>query len=529
MQINLHIHIMKNYKKISLLMALIMVLTSFASFADDNEGNQTETVYGLLNSDGSVSELIVTEHIEKNAELQTVVVNNNLENVKLLMNDVDYDIQENEITFTTDESDIYFRGNSLEALPVTTTITFYINDVEVDSSELLGQTGHLRIEIKQINNEKRTVTINDESRTVYLPFETALAFNMDNQIFENVTSTSGKIIDDGDIKVLTAILTPGFKENFDDIESDYLTDMITIEADVTELEIASIYMTTVCRLPEIDINSLKDEISNLDTKIDEFSEAGNDLENGAIDLNSGIKTYFGKQTEAFSNFEYYLANDAKLLNSIVSFNNGFVEFSTALEMYTSGVTELLTGVNSLSQSSPALVEGMTMLQGTLTQVLPASDQTTALLTSVGQLQGGIAQLDQGIQALNQGGSQLALNTEALLNASNELKAGSAALTSAANQLLPGNQQLDSGLTQLSTASNQVINGSQTLTNGVSTFKLEGIDTLVEEVESSISRIDDFEAMYDIILEEVEAYNCFTGENSNLNSSTIFILKTESIK
>lgn len=521
----------KNYKKVAtLILSLILVLgsTFTISASDIIEGTREETVYGLLNQDGSVEQLIVTDHIQKNSDIKSIEVATNLQNVELLMKEANVVNNSESITFTTDASDIYYRGDSVEDLPISTQITYQLDGNKISGTDLAGKSGHIVVTIQQKNNEQRSITIGDANEVIYLPFETAIVMTMDNQVYENVEVSTGKVLDDGSMKVLTAVLTPGLETILGEVESDLMTDEVVIEADVVDYSSGSIYMTTICKLPEIDIDTYLEEFSDLDDKVDEFVTAGEDLEVGSHDLSDGVGTYFGKQSEAFDSFNTYLENDALILNSIVDFSNSMVDFNTGLQLYLAGVTNLVTGVGTLSESSPVLVEGMTNFELGLSQVLPNNEQTAGIYAAFGQLKAGVSALDEGIQQANVGALMLAEKTDTLAAGGQGLADASLQLSGGAALLIENTEPLIQGLLDLEEVGSDVVDGASQLADGVSQFKEEGIDTLAEQVESSINKLHTYEEKYEAILELVKEYNSFSGEANNLESRVTFILKTASI-
>jgi putative membrane protein len=516
------------------IMASTLVLSMFSvsiapTFASEiTTVTKEETVYGILNADGSTNHLIVSNHIQKGNDIKTIQVPTELEDIKLLMEDVEFSNDSDELTFTTDGSDIYYQGTSTEALPITTEITYYLDDQVMSSDEIAGKTGHFKMEIHQTNSEKVTVTINGEEKEVCMPFETALVLTMDNKIFENVTVNLGEIVDDGSNKVLTTVLTPGLKESFEAIDSDKITDTIIVEADVTDFELSPMYMTTICKLPEINISEYLDKLDEVEDNLEEFTEASQDLTDGAASLNEGVKTYFGQQATAFTSFNEYLAGDKQLISSIVAFSGSLSEFNTALGSYVAGVNNLAAGVLALSQSSPTLATYMSTLNAGLAQVLPQNEMTADLFTLAAQLEAGMLQLDEGIQAANAGGQALAAGSTQVTVGSQQLTDGAAQLAAGGTQLIEANGQLSTGMTLLTEGADQVTAGSNDLYEGVEKFQTEGVDPLAVKLEDSLSKISEFNVVYDQLLEKANDYNNFSGTSEDFDSSVVFILKTAGI-
>lgn len=517
----------KTYKKIvSLAVAASMIVsTNVAAYAtEDIQGTKAETVYTMMNADGNVDKVIVTEHIQKNADVSELKVQSNIDGLELIMKDVEVKQEGENITFLTEESDLYYKGTSTQSLPVTTEITYTLDGKEVSAKDVIGATGHLVMSIKQVNNETRSITVGEKQETIYLPFESALVMDIENEVIENVEISHGKLVDDGSIKVITAMLTPGFKENFPDLESEHLTDEIVIEGNVTNFEIANFYMTTVCKLPKLELGEIFNDLSGMDDKMADFQDAGSKLEDGSKTLNSGVKTYFGKQTEAFDSFDMYIANDKKLLQSLVAFNNGFVDFSTGLKLYLSGAAEIFAGIDSIATMTPKLVEGMSGFRAGLSQALPEMEQTKPIYAGLTQVETGLQQVNAGMQKLNQGAKVLSEKTPVIEGGLAKLEGASGQLSKGSQALLEKTGLLTAGLDQLEKAGVKIVDGSNDLNKGVTKLKTEGIDTLVEEVEASLERVEDYQEKYDAIYEEVQNYNSFTGENKHLDSEITFITK-----
>lgn len=513
---------MKKITSIILILALCMM--SIPVFAEDSFEEMEETVYGILDSSGSVEKVIVTEHVQKSQD--TLTIQTDLEEVEILMDDVDVTNTEHAITFNTSQSDLYFKGTSQKALPIETSITYTLDGKTIQPEDLAGQSGHLVMTIGQVNKETRTITVNGASQEVYLPFETALVMNMSNNHFENVTTTSGKLIDDGSVKVLTAVLVPGMAETLD-LESDLLVDEITLEADVTDMTLGAIYMTTVCKLPEIDVSMYTEEINGLDSKVNDFKTAGTQLSDGIDDLQYGVMQYFTKQHQAFEGYNAFMAGNEQILKGIMQFSGSFTEFNSALNLYTSGVLDLIDNLELISSKVPALLQGLSAFQQGFEQAVPVA-AAPELHGGLTQLQGGLTALNDGLTALNSGAQTLKTKTNALTVASTQLNAAIEQLAGGAKQLDNKSEQLSTGIHQLDTASAQIQAGTTQYQAGVHTFKRDGIDALVTEVEGVLARVQEFENKYDVLKDLVAKYDHFATDNE-MDSRVIFIFKTDAIQ
>ena len=520
----------KRIERVMLSLILVFSMTTTMVFANEDSNNiKEEKVYGLLNANGMVDQIIVSNHIQKEKGMESISLKNELQNLRMLMDNVTYKENGDLLEFSTKESDIYYQGTTTKALPVTTIINYYIDGNETTSDQLKGQSGHFKMVIHQENNEKRTINIGGELKDIYVPFETALVVDMDNDVFENVSASTGKIIDDGSVKVLKAVLVPGLKDALQDVESDKIVDTVTIEADVTNFELKPVYMTVICKLPYINISEQLDKLNDVEAKLDDFKSAGTELKEGSDKLNDGVKIYFGKQGEAFNLFNMYLKNDKKLLSSIIAFDGSLREFNKGLTAYIEGVCQVSEGVAKLCETTSSLSQGMTALNGSLSQILPQNEQTKPIFELMAKLQAGMTGVNEGLHQVNTGAVGLKEKAPLITGSSAKLADGAHQLASGANELIVANGKLTDGIDQLSGASTQLVTGVNELANGVTEFKTKGVDELSNEIEKSINNINHFNEVYEKVHEVAESYNNFTGTTDQFESSVVFILKTEGIK
>ena len=73
-------------------------------------------------------------------------------------------------------------------------VKYYLDDKEVAGKDLEGKSGKVRIVISYENNE----TVNVNGSDVKVPFVVLTGMIIENDCFENITVSSGKVIDDGE-------------------------------------------------------------------------------------------------------------------------------------------------------------------------------------------------------------------------------------------------------------------------------------------------------------------------------------------
>ena len=80
-------------------------------------------------------------------------------------------------------------------------IKYYLDDKEVDGADLSGKTGKVKIVINYTNNTSLNGT--------KVPFVVLTGMVLENDTFQNVTVSSGKVIDDGQKSFIVGMAAAG--------------------------------------------------------------------------------------------------------------------------------------------------------------------------------------------------------------------------------------------------------------------------------------------------------------------------------
>ena len=157
---------------LTLALAAGMALPAFAaakpSFSKD------ETVYAVMAPDGSVTSTTVSAHLYNAAGLSGVTDRSTLTDIVNTESDAPFTQNGDSLTWDTTDTDVYYKGNTSRALPVSAAVTYTLDGETAPLENLLGKSGHLTIRIDLTNNETGTVTVNGAERTVVTPFITAV-------------------------------------------------------------------------------------------------------------------------------------------------------------------------------------------------------------------------------------------------------------------------------------------------------------------------------------------------------------------
>lgn len=194
-------------KRLVCLVALITVASNSVVFAQDIQ--KDETVYVILDENGNPTEQIVSDWIKGSENLGEFSDKSSLTYVKNVKGNEEPIKNGDELNWNINSNELYYQGKSDKELPVTISIKYEFNGKEVNPNDVLGEKGKFKISVNIKNNESKTVLINGEERTLYLPLLTAAEFTLGNDNFTNVEVNSGKIINDGNNSLVTFVTIPG--------------------------------------------------------------------------------------------------------------------------------------------------------------------------------------------------------------------------------------------------------------------------------------------------------------------------------
>lgn len=343
-----------------------------------------ESVYIVLNADGSTSEITVSDKLHNDEGFDNYEDISDLTDVQNLKSSDDVQETDNGLLWDTDETDIYYQGTGTEDLPIDTSITYTLDGKEVTAEDLLGQSGHLVMTISVSNHETKEYTVSGVTYTVCQPFYLIVGGYTDNDVFKNVTMDHGTVQDDSSGNIIAAVMMPGMKDSIGqfltgDLESinDYFYDEITLEADVTDFESPLLMMAA-----STDISVVKEEFADTDIATDDLFDQLDELNEATEQLISGAKTLYEGADE--------LTDGAEQLDE------GASSLLEGTEQISSGSQQLYSGASSLESGAESLSSGISSLTSGLSQIV---SQNSSLTSGAQQIADAI--LDQANSTLNE--------------------------------------------------------------------------------------------------------------------------------
>lgn len=370
----------------------MMPVTVFAQNNDENPTEKTETVYSVLNSDGSISDTIVSSWLHDEDGINNIKETLNLTDVKNIKSNEKPSKNGNTYTWNAKGNDVYYEGTATKQLPVSVKLRYELDGQEMSAKDMEGKSGHLKLTISFTNNYSEVKNINGKSIVIHPSYLAGGMLNMSTGNFTNVKCESGKIVNDGTNEMLAFANIPGLNETLKSAGLDKvnnqlgISDDVTVEADVNNFDLGSIM---VGMTNEIDLASELGEIgsvSELTDGIDQLIEADDQLIDGSKQLYDGttqLKEGIAPLSSAYPQIE-------TLTNAFDQLHDGTTTLSTGLNQYTAGVDQL----NVVSkQNLYKLSMGATTLNTSLNNKESKSQ--------LNQLVQGSQALDAGIQNLNE--------------------------------------------------------------------------------------------------------------------------------
>ena len=327
---------------LALTLAAGCAMPAFA--AGKSSFSKSETVYAVVNGDGSIKSTTVSEHLYSASGLSGVTDKTTLTDIQNTESDAEFTQNGEELVWNTNDTDVYYKGNTDKALPIDVKVTYALDGQEAALEDIIGKSGHLTVTVNLKNNETDTVNVNGKDRTIVTPLITAVGVILGGDA-SNVTAEHGMVESAAKSSVAAFVTLPGVKDSLsgllpDEVDSieDYLQDTVTVEADVTELTCPQIMVACATSTAALGTSNVFDlsSINDLTDGINQLNDAMSQLMDGASQLVDGTSQLAG--------------GVLALLDGANTLNNG----AAALD---DGLGQLTNGLDTLSANNAALNAG----------------------------------------------------------------------------------------------------------------------------------------------------------------------------
>lgn len=327
---------------LALTLAAGCAMPAFA--AGKSSFSKSETVYAVMNGDGSIKSTTVSEHLYSASGLANVTDKTTLTDIQNTESDAEFTQNGEELVWNTNDTDVYYKGNTDKALPIDVKVTYALDGQEAALEDIIGKSGHLTVTVNLKNNETGTVNVNGKDRTIVTPLITAVGVILGGDA-SNVTAEHGMIESAAKSSVAAFVTLPGVKDSLsgllpDEVDSieDYLQDNVTVEADVEDFTCPQVMVACATSTAALGTSNVFDlsSINDLTDGINQLNDAMSQLMDGASQLVDGTSQLAG--------------GVLALLDGANTLNNG----AAALD---DGLGQLTNGLDTLSANNAALNAG----------------------------------------------------------------------------------------------------------------------------------------------------------------------------
>ena len=327
---------------LALTLAAGCAMPAFA--AGKSSFSKSETVYAVMNGNGSIKSTTVSEHLYSASGLANITDKTTLTDIQNTESDAEFTQNGEELVWNTNDTDVYYKGNTDKALPIDVKVTYALDGQEAALEDIIGKSGHLTVTVNLKNNETDTVNVNGKDRTIVTPLITAVGVILGGDA-ANVTAEHGMIESAAKSSVAAFVTLPGVKDSLsgllpDEVDSieDYLQDTVTVEADVEDFTCPQVMVACATSTAALGTSNVFDlsSINDLTDGINQLNDAMSQLMDGASQLVDGTSQLAG--------------GVLALLDGANTLNNG----AAALD---DGLGQLTNGLDTLSANNAALNAG----------------------------------------------------------------------------------------------------------------------------------------------------------------------------
>ncbi|MCD8362063.1 MAG: hypothetical protein LUC98_03710 [Lachnospiraceae bacterium] len=506
--------------------------------------DKAETVYVKAQADGTPTEITVEtelrnpdpEGLSPISDFSTLSDIKNTEGDEAFTQDAD-----GSLTWENQGADISYKGTTRKELPVNVLISYYLDDQEIETGDLAGRSGRLRIRFDYENQTAEEVEVNGGTVSTKVPFTAITLLYLSSDIFSNMEITNGSLVSLGSQEIALGFALPGLAEYLELTDYELTEDLEIPEyvefcADVTnfELDFTATILTPglFSEMEESDLDELDDLIADMK----ELGDASSDLVEGTEELYDGTSELYDGPNEL-------LDGVTELRDGVKEYTDGVWAVDAGLDTVNYSLYQLTLSNEELQASMQALAEGLTGLDAALGAVeLPGSgaDASAGELTAEQlALYGQLAAFQSQLDALQESVSQLAAGSQLLSD-------GVKSYTDAAYQIYQGTKELSAGSAELANARYELNDGMQELLDAVEGLN-EGVGELndgVEELRDGVKEFDEagIRKITDLFGDDLAAliiklralkiaddtYQNFGGITDGQTGSVRFLIETEEI-
>lgn len=504
-----------------------------------------ETVYTTLKSNGELYKTTITNHLY-NSFSDKIEDTTELKNILNINGKEKFIINGSKISWDNKGNDIFYQGEIEKELPIETSVKYYLDGKEMDSKDMPGKKGQVKIVMDFKNNDSHIVNINNEQETLYTPFVVTVGTILNNKNNSNVEITNGKIVNSGSRNILVSVAAPGLYDSLG-IEEFKNMDSITITYDTTNYKESSIYIVATPKLLESSDLEVFNKLDNIYSKVDDLQTNMNTIENGANTLEEGASKLASGSKEISDNLGVIASYMKQLEAGSLELDNGLRQTINSLESVSnnlnSGNTEesiasLITlktkntyAINTLQNANDQLaynynnynlanlsyeeINSLSYDQATISNLITLKKTYEGNLSLITLLTYNNTAIDSTIKVSKETLNNINSLITNLKEALNKLEAGSNTIYNSTSMIRSGVDKLYVGSLTLTDGVSTLYNGTAELRGGIASYNNQGIKVLSSYKNEAMIYTTKLEKLTDLS----NQYKGFSADNVD---STTFV-------
>ncbi len=374
---------------------------------EDVEAGKEETVYIVANPDGTSKNVIVSEWLKNKDGSSSIEDTSNLKDIQNVKGDETFTQDGDNITWQADGKDIYYQGTIDKELPVTEKVTYFLDGKEMSPEEMAGKSGKATIRFDYTNHEKTTQVVDGKEHEVYVPF-TVMTGMVLPESYANVEVVNGKVISDGNKKMVVGMAMPGLKESLGIKDGDLdgeleIPEYVEVTADVENFSLEltmSIIMSDLVGQANLGEGF---DLSKLDEDLDTLTDASGQLLDGTEELSKGLNTLKGSMKE-------FAAGVATLRDGISKYTDGASQLNDGIHTLASSSDTLSDGVGTLNNSAVTLNQGVAKLDETLKAKMTEEEKRSLIKQADDAIDATFQDAETGTEAIKSQASSVFYNS-----------------------------------------------------------------------------------------------------------------------
>lgn len=354
-----------------------------------------EVIYGILGADGAPESAYAVAILNVDSA-GTALHYGEYSAVKNLTDDGAISYSGDTVTAQVGEGRYYYQGDlSSCELPWLVDVAYCLDGEEISPEQLGGSTGTLEMGITVSRNT------NAASQVFFDKYLLQITVSLDTMLCSSISTSGATAANSGADKLLTFTVMPGEEST-----------TLFVYADVVNFRMDSI---SVAGVPyDIgssvgNISELTNGLSQLASGMSQLASGAYQLSSGTAQLSSGIATFGGYLSQLSAGSASLVDASSQIYGGLAQLNDGIGALA-ALSLLNSGISDLITGVNTLYSNYGAFHAGLVEYTGGVDQ----------LAASWSELQSGADSVNYGAASLSQGTNAVSSETSGLPDAVDEM-------------------------------------------------------------------------------------------------------------